>query len=201
MKKKLVALLLSLNSCHFSKGLETTVTLSFLFYLLTLCKVRISIIFPPWIITTGSWQLCDYNRLLRGEIDLRESRSLEFVQLYDVIDMNLRTLWTHSTCCRKAYWNPSPGTSVLGCSVSPLWKHRGRRGSRSTPSCRTPVKVITEGTTPNYRNKTRQVQVIPPGAGSRQEIPCKDPDYLFGCFNGLPCFVLLWRLQFLQQQW
>lgn len=44
---------------------------------------------------------------------------------------------------------------------------------------------------PNYRNKTRQVQVIPTNHGSL-EIPGKEPDYLFGCFNSLPCFVLLW---------
>lgn len=44
---------------------------------------------------------------------------------------------------------------------------------------------------PNYRNKTRQVQVIPTNHGSL-EIPSKEPDYLFGCFNSLPCFVLLW---------
>lgn len=46
---------------------------------------------------------------------------------------------------------------------------------------------------PNYRNKTRQVQVIPTNLGSL-EIPSKEPDYLFGCFNGLPCFVSLWAV-------
>ncbi len=76
-------------------------------------------------------------------------------------------------------WNPPPD--------------RGRRGSGSWsgPSCWKQVKGITKGTEPNYRNKTRQLQVIPTGRGFL-EIPCKEHDYLFGCFSSLPCFVLLW---------